>query len=389
MILARDPAVPQRDALLSGEFVARLLGRVTTCERVYAKYRVGESLRVVYRLDGARYVAARTFAEGRSEAAYERAQASAVPAGPLPRVLHARELDTVFWAFPNDRKLTALPLLRRSSAELAELLGRPCAALRVVTYAAEQSASACCLDASGRAVAYVKVHTGDGAERERRQLEVARPLVPRILAASTERGALAIEPVEGRRLDTLRGADLAHALHGLGAALATLHSTCEPPTRSFTRLDPERLAHAAGIIARARPDAAAAAARALDGLLERIEVGPAVCLHGDANLRNAIANGAGVTLLDLEHAAAGPSAADLGQLLAGFAADRVLGRISRADERALARALVGGYATVARPPDALRWYTAASLLARVAQAAVNRVRPDVLRRLIPVLEAAR
>jgi aminoglycoside phosphotransferase len=381
MSLAPDAAVPQRDALLSGEVVARLFPAITTCERVYAKYRVGESLRVVYRLDGAHLVAARTFRDGRSEAAYERARAAAVPAGPLPAVLHARDLDAVFWAFPNDRKLDALPLLTDGSAALADLLGRPAAVVRVVSYAAEQSASARCLDAAGRPVAYVKVHAG--AEHERRQLEAAASPAPRVIAA--ERDALAMAPVAGRRLDTLPAAELGPALHRLGAALATLHGG-PPPAERFARLDPDRLANAAAIIARARPDAAAVAGRDAARLLERSEPAPAVCLHGDANLRNAIDGDGGVVLLDLEHAATGPAAADLGQLLAGFIADRVLGRI--ADERPPATALIAGYATVARPPASLGWHTRASLLVRVAQSAINRVRPAALHCLVPLLEAA-
>jgi len=98
-----------------------------------------------------------------------------------------------------------------------------------------------------------------------------------------------------------------------------------------------------------------------------------------------------VTLLDLEHAAAGPAGADLGKLLAGLTADCVLGRITPGDARAFADALMAGYATVAPPPDApaLHWHASASLLARVAQSAINRVRPPVLRCLVPLLEAAK
>jgi aminoglycoside phosphotransferase len=370
MMLAADPAVPQRDALLSAKVVAEVFPGATTCERVYAKYRVGESLRVAYRLDGAHHVAARTFREGRSEAAYA-----------ANALLHAPKLDTVFWAFPNDRKLATLPLLASPPA-VAELIGRPCAALRLVAYASERSACARCLDASGQAVAYVKVHAD--AEQERQRLEAAGPLAPKTIA--TSHGALALEPVEGRRLDTLRAADLARALHGLGAALATLHAACALPEVPFRRLDRDRLISAAAVISRARPDAKAAADRALAGLLDRIDdAGHTVCVHGDANLRNAIATGTGVTLLDLEHAAAGPAAADLGQLLAGLTADRVLGRISAADERAFADSLLDGYGDT---PHALRWHVDASLLVRVAQSAINRVRPDILHRLVPLLEAA-
>jgi Ser/Thr protein kinase RdoA (MazF antagonist) len=112
-----------------------------------------------------------------------------------------------------------------------------------------------------------------------------------------------------------------------------------------------------------------------------------VCLHGDANLRNALLlQDGGIGLIDLEHVSAGPAAADLGQLLAGLLLARAQGR----DVRGSAAALKSGYARVAEPPDpaALRWYTAASVLARVALPAVGRVRPDTLAHLRPLLEAA-
>jgi len=391
MTLAPDAAVPQRDALLDPDVIGGLYR--ATAERVYAKYRVGESLRVVYRLDGAHHVAARTFRDGESADAYDRARAGAVPAGPLPPVLHAEALDTVFWTFPNDRKLATLRLLRGGSPELHELLGRPCAELRLVAYNAERSASARCLDADGRPVAYVKVLAGDGAAHERRHLEAAGRLAPRVLGSSVEWGALALEPLAGRRIDTLHGAELAAGFRGLGQALATLHTTCPVPQQGFARLDPEKLASAVVVIARARPDAGRAAALVLADLLDRIDdaAGTAVCLHGDATVRNAIADHGRVALLDLEHAAAGPAGADLGKLIAGLTADCVLERITPTEARAYADALVAGYATVAPPPDppALHWYASASLLARVAQSAINRVRPPVLRRLVPLLEAAK
>ena len=262
-----------------------------------------------------------------------------------------------------------------------------------MAYNAERSASARCLDADGRLLAYVKVLAGDGAAHERRHLEAAGPLAPRVLGSSAEYGALALEPVAGRRVDSLRGAELAAGLHGLGRALSTLHTTCPVPEQRFARLDPEKLASAVAVIARARPDAGRAAALVLADLLDRIDDagGPPVCLHGDATVRNAIASANGrVTLLDLEHAAAGPAGADLGKLLAGLTADCVLGRITPAEARAFADALVAGYATVAAPPapPALHWHASASLLARVAQSAINRVRPPVLRRLAELLEAA-
>lgn len=386
--LAPDPVVPQRDELLDPEAVARLLD-VRGGTRTYAKYRLGEGLRVVHRLDG-RYVAARTFTDGESAAAYERALETAVPAGPLPPVVHAERLQAVLWTFPNDRKLASLPLLADGSAELTGLLGRACRT-RVVAYAAERSASAECLDEDGRVIAYAKVNAGDG--RERSVLEAiaasgARVRVPRVLAAS--RQAIVLEPLPGARLDTLTQS--ADALRRLGAALASLHALAPAPPTPFTRLEPGRLAKAVAVIARGRPEAGGPAARVLAALLERPDRvdGPPVCLHGDANPRNALLDGDRVGLVDLEDAAAGPAAADLAQVLAGLLAARVQGEIDHTTERALGDALLAGYEEVAPRPawDSLRWHTAASVLARIALPAVNRVRPDLLRRLRPLLQAA-
>ena len=385
--LATDPGAPQRDALLDERTVARIVG--APAERVYAKYRVGESLRVVHRVAANGHVAARTFSNGASAAAYERALASAVPAGALPPVIHAPEVDAVFWAFPNDRRIGALPLLAPGSPALTELLGRRSTETRLMSYAAERAASAACLDERGGVLAYVKVHAGDGAQRERRALEtISGPRVPRVLAASEH--ALALEPLPGRRIDELTGSDLANALRGLGRALALLH---EPPPHGyprFARLDTDRLARAVAAIARARPDAGRSAALLLAALLDRRDDEAGVLLHGDANLRNVIVDGDGVALIDLEDSAAGPPAADLGQALARLRAARVMGRITTAEERALAAALLDGYAAVRRPPDAgtLGWHTAASVLARIALPAVNRVRHPLLGRLVPLLDAA-
>jgi hypothetical protein len=287
---------------------------------IHAKYRFGESLRVAYR-KGDRVLSARTKGD---------------------------EIETRVW--PHDRKLTTLHLFAT--------LGRT----RLVAYAPEQSATVAVLGDRGRVTAYAKA-TAD----ERRGLEHAADLlVPRILATEP---LLVIEALRGKPV---------HDVHGLGAALARLHELA-PPRERFTRLDPDRLATAASVIARARPQAADAALHLLTRLIARRDdaLRPAVCMHGDANLRNALRLPDGrIALIDLEHLSAGPAAADLGQALA------VSGRP--------ARELLRGYATVAPPPDldALRWYTAASILARVALPGVSRVRPDVLVKAGPLLEAA-
>ena len=250
MMLAPDPAVPHRDELLDGRRVAELLsGRlldgepVEDCRRKFAKYRVGEGLRVVYRIAaGGRdhHVAARGFAPGASAVAYHRALSAAVPAPPLRPVVHVPELDAVFWTFPNDRRLTTLPLLAGRSGTLDRLVGRPSVTPRLVAYSAERSASAECAGEDGRVLAYAKVHTGDVAERERRRLEDARAAesdclhVPRVLGTSALDGALAVEAVEGRSLESLDEAELPGALRRLGARWprCTSGRRCRPTASS-------------------------------------------------------------------------------------------------------------------------------------------------------------
>jgi aminoglycoside phosphotransferase len=241
-------------------------------------------------------------------------------------------------------------------------------------------------------LAYAKVQAADGARRERDAAEaVAARIgsadphlrVPRVIGAADDRGALALEAIDGRRLDSLSGRDMASALARLGAALATLHSIGPVSAGRFERLDAARLARAVGVIASARPDAGGAAAELLAKLLARREDanGAAVCLHGDPNLRNALIADGRVVLLDFEHLAAGPAAADLGHVLAGLLAAR---RPAPPD------AVLEGYTAVAPlPPRAsLRWFTAASVLARRALTAVNRVRVHDLRQLHALLDRA-
>src|SRR4051812_2395247 len=204
-LLAPDPAVPRRNSLLrpltmAGVLSQRLHGGVPVerCERLYVKYRVGESLRVVYRytVDGEqRVAAARTGPRAAAPAAY------------------APEVGASLWAFPDDRKLAALPALAPGSKVLERLLGQPCTT-RLVAYAAEQSASAACYDARGQVIAFAKVQRGDDELRGCRALVNQTAVrVPRVLAAGGS--VLILEALAGRRLDHLEGDELVRALEGL------------------------------------------------------------------------------------------------------------------------------------------------------------------------------
>src|SRR5262249_32012116 len=160
MMLAPDPEVPQRDLLVDPAEVAGRLapmlgyeGPITieACERVRVKYRIGDSIRVVHRVrvGGAWYViSAPTFRDGAGREAYRRGADVAVVSGPLRPVVHDPALDTVFWTFPNDRKITNLAVLAAGSRPLADLLGLPVHRIHLVAYSPERAATAQCLDAN-------------------------------------------------------------------------------------------------------------------------------------------------------------------------------------------------------------------------------------------------
>jgi aminoglycoside phosphotransferase len=413
-LLGPDPAVPGRDVLLDRaqmtERLAHLLGRdgavdIERYTRGRAKYRVGDSLRVVHEIEaaGAQWiVASRTFPNGRSERVYEQAQAGARDAGPLVGVARDPELHAVFWTFPNDRKLTTLPALLPATETVSDLIGRPIARTVLAAYAPEKSATAACFDELGRPVAYAKVFADPGELRASHRAHTlvldgvgtghSAVRVPTVLACSERDRMLVVEAVEGRRVDTLRGPELVEAMRRFGAALAGLHSLPLPADlRPFMRLDPDRQAAAAAIVGRARPDVAAGAARLADEL-SAVAPGGAerVVLHGDVHLKNALLEGRRIALIDLDQVGIGPAAMDLGGALAGLRYRHLVDDEVARGER-VERALLDGYATVRELPDprTLDWYVAAALLSERALRAVNRIRPDGLALLGAVIADAR
>lgn len=408
--LAPDPALPQRDLLLDPRRVAIRLEpaltdtervRISVCEVVRVKYRVGESLRVRYRIetaDGEWALALRAFPTGASEHAFQRAGASTRRTGGLRPLAHLRELESVVWVFPNDRKLD-LDVVRTDSPALAALLGRPPSRCRLVAYAPEKAATVRCEDAAARALGYVKVY---GAGEHERPLHAHQSLhealapdhphlqLPRVLGSSSS--AIAVEPFAGASLGGLWGRRRDVAYERLGAAAATLHELPPPIDVPFERLELHRLHRAAEVIARARPDVGMQARRLLDRLGHTHEPSAEaqVCLHGDLHPKNALLSGDRVALIDLDQVSAGPAAAELGGLLAGLRYERVTQMIDTAVERRLRQRMLTGYASVRPLPPApeIQWHTAAALLGERALRAVNRVRPLGLRHLPAMLTDA-
>jgi Phosphotransferase enzyme family len=399
--LAPDPAVPHRDALLDEDTVADVIARrlvtggmeLTRCERIRATYRFGDGLRVLHCVEvGGRPfpVGARTFPPERLERVHLAAMAEAVPTDPLRPVAAARELGALLWTFPNDRKLAPV---RDLPDVVGELLGARLASTALVAYAPEKAATVACLGADGETLAYAKTHAPDAglagaaiqaalAEQAARQ---AGPLrLPSVFGHSGAARTVVLEPLEGAPVADPAG------FRAFGAGIAALHRLEQPTElRAFERFLPERIERAARLLDQARPDVGGAAHTLAAALLARLPADgsePRV-LHGDVHPKNALLGNGGIALIDLDQAAAGPPAADLGSALAGLE----YRRLAEGADAANAAALLAGYATVRRLPDAgsIAWHTAAALLAERAVRSVTRVRADGLAQLGGLLERGR
>jgi Phosphotransferase enzyme family len=400
--LERDPAVPQRDALLDPDFVAerlaRLLGvEIGSCRQVRVKYRVGARLRTVHRIRtgvASFDVAASTFPSlEHSERNFAEARERAVASGAVPPVAHDGDLTTVFWTFPNDRKIASLPSLAGPAPELAEL--HPVwLRSELVSYAPEKAATVRCLDDEGRTVGYAKAYAGEEGARARRVHEaLARALgpddpllrLPRALGYSPRHRTLVVEAVDGV---PVRAPD---AYRRLGRALARLHGLAPVDGARFRRADPDRLEAAAELIGSVRGDVAGAVRRLAGDLGPRLDAGDAVCLHGDVNFRNALLMNGHVALIDLDQVASGPAAAELGSVLASLRYAGLVGLLRPSLVPELGASFLAGYGEVRPAPgdETLRAHTAAALLGERALRVVTRVRPEGLRRLPDIVAEAR
>ena len=416
--LAPDPALPWRDALLDEAAIRTTLAaldpggraRVSDCSIARVNYQVGKSLRAVFQItidDEPHTVAVRMFRQGRSAAAYARACEGARPLGNLSPVMHAPELESVFWVFPNDRKIdTLVPLIEAPVPAFLDRSAKGSRA-RLVAYAPEKSATLAYTDEHGRTVAYAKVTAACEAERDYTTYEHLRAglsqtdpwlRLPCPLAYSIEYRTLWLEAMHGRRLadptDSSTGS--AHMdlddLRRFGSAVAAFHGLSAPGAPRFDRFSPARLMGEATLIARVRPDVAeacGAVARRLAAAAppEGLDV---VCLHGDLHPKNAIVCRDRLALIDVEDVAIGPAAADIGCFLATLLYLRTVQRLSRAAFVEQACAFLRGYVEVRPLPaaESITWHAAAALVVERAARAVFRIRPPGLAHLAALFREA-
>jgi hypothetical protein len=400
--IAPDAALPQRDLLLDPEVVRESLERrlgcagrrlsIESCERLRVKYEIGKSLRTVHRIgiDGAEVVvASRTF-PGRSAEAFRRAVAASPAGANLRPVALDEGLETVFWTFPNDRKLKRLARVIEARF-VGGLIGREVARTELVAYRPEKAATLRCVGADGSVIGYAKVYADDSGAQVAGvhdalalRLGKAHPrlVVPRLLAYDPSERMLVLEAMNGSTVAELTGREAIDAHARLGAGLAALHALRPLTAPRFSGHDLKSLRTAGGVIERACPGVAALVHRLLSALEAGLPSpgGESVCLHGDLHPKNALAMGRRIALVDFDQVSLGPAAADLGGLVAGLRYSRLIGRLTSETAGQLEGAALAGYAGERDlpPRGVLHWHAAAALLSERAQRSVSRVRPEGL-----------
>ena len=400
-LLASDPALPQRDVLVDeavmAQYLSRLIARygnfgISHCERLRTKYRVGASLRVLYEVSGdgghAYRIAARAF---------PRSQQITTKRTSTPEI-YAPELNTIFWVFPHDRKIKNLIVLTGIPEELRDIEGRKWVQSRIVGHVPEKSVTARCLDQDHNIIAYAKIYAGEeGREVYDAYQEIHAVLkadlvqlrIPRVLSYYDKHHLLLLESVPGVSLSALQQAEREYAYHRLGEALKILHSITPPSsTPRSTRLTTDGLRQAAVTISQARPEVADLAQRLAGKLIARhdeFSAAKPVLLHGDLHPKNVLLHEERLSLLDLDQAATGAAALDVGSVIAGLYCEVCTGLLTHDDCSSLTNAFLTGYGFSV---DSLRWHVAAALLEERALRTVTRIRFGGLEKLPEILTTA-
>lgn len=403
---APDSVIPSRDLLLDPDSVAEQLNRITsddctieTCTLRRAKYRIGESLRVVYDVvaDGRHFVmSARTFSN--SAAVFGRAEGSAERVLGMPGVAHDPRTNTVWWTLPNDRKLRNLGTLLDPPVRVRRSSGVTWDQSRLVEYAPEKSATVRLLDAHDQVTGYAKAYFDrDVLDVAAQYNRIAASIAlldgirtPRALGWARPDRIVVLEPMRGRSWNQLPVEVQPGAMRHFGAALANIHGLPTDFGRGpFQRYRPDRVRNSADLVAVARPDVAEAVGRLRDKLAEGPPASDAiVCLHGDVHAKNVLFHGDQVHMIDFDQGGWGAAGADIGSMLATLLTAQLLEPGTTAD--GLTTAFLSGYRSVRPLPSnaELQWYTAAAFVAERAIRAVTRVNQQKLAVLPQLLETA-
>lgn len=406
--LAPDREVPQRERLLDidnvQQRVQRYLGPVTL-RVVRVKYRIGESLRVVFRAIGKdgceRLISARSHPASSSPRLASELPARAPEATRFPSAFEDDSLGAAFWIFPGDRALAGLDAMLQPGAGMRAHLGGRWQTTRLVSYVPEKGAVAAALDCEDRPIAFIKKYTSEIAARRAFAMHAAIAAqtrdggtlcVPERLFVDCARHVTGVAAASGVRLADLGRRRMAPALRQLGSVVAELHGLrASEGVPQSTRATGESLRTAATLIASVRPCLKGSLARLMDALGSKVPVADhPVLLHGDLHLKNGLLDDGRLWLIDLDQAARGDAASDLGTVLAWLRAQATAGLMTTKDAAVCKTELLEGYAAGRPLPsgESLDWHTAAALVEQRALRAIARVRMHLLPHLDAIVADA-
>lgn len=399
-LVRRDPALPGLSILLDADELVDALSRAVPFEvraavTTYLRYKPGTNCVGAYRLvtsAGDLLAYAKAYgpdAPQKIEKALQR-PTSRTPLG-VSRIAWS-DVGVVVSIFPHDDKLKTLVGWheREFIADLG--IGRRVDALEPLRYKPERRLVARGI-AGGIPVAAVKIYTRDGfrpaARNPRQVVERGELRLPRLLARSKPRRAVAFEWIDGSPLaDAIRAGETA-AVSAAGAGLAEIHGQ-QPASRLPHAPRGATLRAAGRQIARLCPDLEWHAHATVQELVERLGALPRdeVVVHGDFHAGQVVVGADGPVLLDLDRLQRGDRAADLGSFRAHLEREAVEGRLAAHRLRQAQDALLDGYAAVRPVPDHIGLHAAAGLF-RLCPESFRYRDPDWPRRMAALLARTR
>lgn len=395
------------------------------CRMIHAKYRPGKNCLASYLLKindlktGQRreqIVTALFCRAGESRRLFEDARERPIvpiALGALSDGLfHLPELEAVVWAFPNDRKLTGLPVLTDAQRLRSEILpevvarnfGDDCEIVdltkNLIHYVAERACMVRVeLDTRRRRtgardsrVLFGKTYCLDEAETAWRGLQDlwesearrhGRLLIPQPAAYQPGIKTIWQMGLKGRTLVEYHAwsARFSELLTDAGRAVATLHQTEISFVPPFERVEViSKLESSAALIAKVRPSCREPLRELVGHLIagfNSIEQRPVVTLHGDLHLKNFFVTNDQVALIDLDNIGRGDPLLDVGSFVAAIHYRGLLEGRAVEERELVARQFIEAYrANVAWTvsPSALNWYVAAALISERAYRCVTRMK---------------
>jgi hypothetical protein len=410
--------------------------RVRDCKIDWIKYKPDNDCTVCYRLavvpsppgsQGELILYGRIYGAGRALSRFHRAQSACLVRPKFGRpLLHLPELDMMVWVFPNDRRLTGLPVIadeRRLKDELlADVLGSALGrewqiadmTHDIVHYVPEH---ACTIRLQ---LQVRQARTGDrrllnlygktyyddkGAETYQimrelwtcgsgsdTQSNMAQPMMYDSRHRLLWQAAVAGAPLGEQ---DLAGSHFCTLMREAAVTVAWLHRSPVSCSRLFSLDDwLVKLEETGHLLAQARPSCRERIGPLIDRLRGRAGLlgeQPVATLHGDLHLNNLLEYGERVSLIDMDNICLGPPARDVGSFIAGVFYQGLLRGI---DELAIQRAVTSFCDQYERsvpwkiPSSVLNWYIATSLLAERACRCVMRLKSGRLNILDDLIDLA-